>query len=99
MARTPFTSLNGGWFALASRAAVQTNPFKLGVAESGLLRFQSTWSSFHAGLGFSMHIEIIGQDATFGLSPPIVQSFGGNGYRGSQPGFVGAGPSSGAAPA
>src|SRR5271163_2987499 len=98
MARTPFTSVNGGWFARASWAAVQTNPLDNAVAESGSLRFQSTWSSFHDGLGFSTHMETIEKDETAGLLLSVMQSLGG-GNAGSQPMLVGAGPCSGAIPA
>ena len=42
----------------ASWAEVQTYPSRVAVAETGLWRFQSTWLSFHEGLGFSMHCVI-----------------------------------------
>src|SRR6266550_2466792 len=96
MARLPSTSKKP--LALPSWAAVHTKPSSVAVADKGSLRFQSTWLSFHEGLGFSSHIEVILNDSTTGLLALIVQSLPGAGNAGSHPGLVGAGPCSGAAP-
>src|SRR5215471_12326684 len=97
MTRMPSVSWNGGLLFRASCAPVYTYPLSVGVADSGLLRFQSTCPSFHDGLGFSMHCVFNLYDATAELLLSSTQSFGG-GSAGSHPGFVGAAPWSGAAP-
>jgi hypothetical protein len=109
MARTPFVSINCGIVpfptgARESWAVVQTNPSKVGfiVASVGSLKFQSTWLSFHDGLGFSTHMvcrwnEVTGCVGSHMQSGEVLAGEV-KGSAGLQPGFEAAGPCSGAMP-
>src|SRR2546430_10048398 len=92
MVRTQSVSKTGGTMLRESWPAAQTNPSKVAVGETGLVRFHPTCDSFHEGLGFSTHVVCKWYDCTFGLLLSNTQSFPGKGKAGSHPGFVGGGP-------
>src|SRR6185437_4836206 len=90
MTRAPLVSLSGGESRRASLAAVRTKPSIVAVGETGSLTFQSTCDSFHDGLGFSVHCEMMWKLGTCGLLASSLQSTSGlgdglKGYDGSQP--------------
>src|SRR5579862_5933079 len=98
MARRPSVSANAGVMVRASWAAVWTKPSSFAVEDSGSSRLKSAWLSFQDGLGFSMHMETMGNEPTLGLLLSLMQSLGGKGNPGSQPRFVGTGPFNGGMP-